>query len=520
MKLMVNKSMKWSGKMVMITFLASSLLLSACSSSSKPSSESQGAKSTGAEATEAPTPITIQTLNYATEFIDNTNVLWKELEKRTNTKLNITWLTPSTIDEKVNVMLASGDLPEVTFVETMQNPQLQKMLKQGVFWDLTPFIKDYPNLSREDLKESWAVTATNGKNYAIPRYYPSYGGGAFPMIRKDWLDALKLPAPTTLDEFYNTLVAFKEKDPNGNGQADEIPYTTYPDSLGFIYNIFNEVQGSWKLQSDNTLTPIITSNESKDAMLWIKKLYDAGLFPKDFAIMKFSQVMDTMIGGKAGVVNASMNHAWVTGKPVRDVVPTADLMPLTYLADANGVKFTLSGSPYYGVYLIPKKVSEEKVKKILKFFDYGYGKEGNELVYYGIEGVDYTVKDGKKIATPQAEIDKIGDGNLNNMIHLISDDMSIGAVGMPDDVYQRNVEIVNERKKIKVPNPSAELYSEVYNKYYPEISKKIADMRVMVITGKEPVTAYDKLVESLKNDPKLKEVTADMTRLYQERYGK
>ena len=144
MRKMETKPGKSFLKMSGVLLLASSLLLSACGSRE---GSAPGDNEGGTDSSE-PTSITIQTLNYATEFIDNTNALWKELEKRTNTKLNITWLSPSTAEEKINVTLASGDLPEVTFVETMQNPQLQKMLKQGVFWDLTPFLKDYPNLNR------------------------------------------------------------------------------------------------------------------------------------------------------------------------------------------------------------------------------------------------------------------------------------------------------------------------------------------------------------------------------------
>ena len=40
-------------------------------------------------------------------------------------------------------------------------------------------------------------------------------------IRQDWLDKLNLPMPTTLDEYIDTLVAFRKNDANGNGIADE-----------------------------------------------------------------------------------------------------------------------------------------------------------------------------------------------------------------------------------------------------------------------------------------------------------
>ncbi|MFX3635898.1 MAG: extracellular solute-binding protein [Candidatus Pristimantibacillus sp.] len=486
----------------MVVILGASMLITACSGSKNGSDSS------------TPTKIQIQTLNYSPEFIDNTNVIWKEFEKRTNTKLDITWLSPSTSEEKINVMLASGDLPEVTFVETLVNPQLQKMVEQGVFWDLTPFIKDYPNLSAPQLDLAWSDSSIKGKNYVIPRYYPSYGGGAFPLLRKDWMDKLGVKTPTTLDQLYDVLKAFKEGDPNGNGLADEIPFSANYDTLNFAYGVFNGVQGSWKLKDDK-LVPIITEEESRDALLWMKKAYDAELFPKDYAIMKYSQTVDIIRSGKSGGTAQSMNHAWVTGSVIREAVPTADYVPITYLENNNGVKYTPSGSSYYGVYLIPKKVSEAKLKKILEFFDYAYGKEGNELATYGIENVHYTVEDGRKVATDQAPKDQVGDGNMNNLIHLISDDMSIGAVGMPDNVYNRNVEIVNERKGISTPYPSLDLYSEVYNKYYPEIAKKVSDMRTKVVIGKDTIESYDKLIEQLRNDPTLQQVADDMTAAYQ-----
>ncbi|GAF08852.1 extracellular solute-binding protein [Paenibacillus pini] len=252
----------------MLIVLGSSVILTACGGSKGGSADSSG-----------PTKIQIQTLNYATEFIDNTNVIWKEFEKRTNTKLDITWLSPSTSEEKINVMLASGDLPEVTFVETLVNPQLQKMIGQGVFWDLTPYIKDYPNLSAPTLAEMWSDSKISGKNYSIPRYYPSYGGGAFPLLRKDWMDKLGLEAPTNMDQFFDVLKAFKEKDPNGNGQADEVPYAANPDTLGFVYGVFNGVQGQWKLKDDK-LVPIITEDASRDAVLWGKKHLKPDYFRK------------------------------------------------------------------------------------------------------------------------------------------------------------------------------------------------------------------------------------------------
>ncbi|BFH17275.1 extracellular solute-binding protein [Paenibacillus melissococcoides] len=491
-------------KTSMLILLACSLLLTACGGGGK------NASSGG----DGPTKISMQTLNYATDMVNNSSPIWKELEKRTNTKLDITWLTPTTIEDKVNVMLASGDMPDVVFVESLNNAQLQKMIKQGVFWDLTPFIKDYPNLTDGVKASMWDETKVDGKNYVIPRYYPSFGGGAFAMLRKDWLDVLNLEAPTSLDSLFDVLKAFKEKDPNGNGQADEIPYAASPSSMAFVYNIYNETQGNWKLK-DGKLVPIITEDDSRDALLWIKKAYDAGLFPKDFAILKFSQILDAFRSGKVGGTGLSMNHVWVTCKMLRDIDSKADLYPLPYLENPNGYKYAPSGASYYGVYLIPKKVPEDKVKKILELFDYGNSPEGNILAYYGLKDIHYKEENGKIVTTEQAKTDLTGDGNMSSLFHLISDDMAIGAVGMPDDLYERNVEIVNERKKHVVPEPERGLYSEAYNRYFPEIKKKVDDMRTKVIIGKMTIEEYDKFIETIKKDNDLLKVIDEMNQAYQ-----
>ncbi len=69
------------------------------------------------------------------------------------------------------------------------------------------------------------ITAPDGNIYALPQvnecYHCMYQQRMW--IYKPWLDKLGLKMPTTTDEFYEVLKAFKTKDPNGNGKADEIP---------------------------------------------------------------------------------------------------------------------------------------------------------------------------------------------------------------------------------------------------------------------------------------------------------
>lgn len=62
-------------------------------------------------------------------------------------------------------------------------------------------------------------------------------------INKTWLDNLGLEAPTTVDELYDVLVAFRDNDPNGNGQKDEIPYCVV--GKDYPHRMFYDLLGSW-----------------------------------------------------------------------------------------------------------------------------------------------------------------------------------------------------------------------------------------------------------------------------------
>ncbi|MFP3340659.1 sugar ABC transporter substrate-binding protein, partial [Micrococcus sp. SIMBA_131] len=72
-----------------------------------------------------------------------------------------------------------------------------------------------------------------GHIYTLPRAEEA-GHGAVPnfmSINKTWLDELGLEMPTTLEKYHDVLIAFKEKDPNGNGKQDEVP-------LSFMFNFW------------------------------------------------------------------------------------------------------------------------------------------------------------------------------------------------------------------------------------------------------------------------------------------
>lgn len=164
----------------------------------------------------------------------NTNAFTKWYEEQTN--VQVEWVIVPAGDEglqKLNLMLSSGDLPDVIMGFYNITPALMQVYgQQGIFLPLNDLIEQYGSnvknaFERYPLAKEVA-TATDGKIYGLPEINDCFHCSVSQKlwIYKPWLDKLGLQMPTTTEELYTVLKAFKEKDPNGNGQADEIPLSS------------------------------------------------------------------------------------------------------------------------------------------------------------------------------------------------------------------------------------------------------------------------------------------------------
>ncbi|MGM0884440.1 MAG: extracellular solute-binding protein [Bacillota bacterium] len=183
----------------------------------------------------------------------NTQPLMKEIEQMTNVHVEWDTIVETEYLAKRNLLLASGNLPDFFLGSRFSDTELIKYGKDGTIIPLNDLIENnMPNLksildSRPDIKA--AITAPDGNIYALPSGEEIGSGqeeiGANPdflYINQDWLDALKLEMPKTMDEYTAVLKAFKTQDPNGNKKADEIPLT-YIDNfwtgdIGVLYGAF------------------------------------------------------------------------------------------------------------------------------------------------------------------------------------------------------------------------------------------------------------------------------------------
>lgn len=248
----------------------------------------------------------------------NTNEMTAKMEKLTNVHIN--WTMVADAAQSKSLLLASGDFPDV-FCISMTPDELNIYGNKGVFVDLTPYIDQYGvNLKKMfdyDNTVQKGLTIPGGKIVSMPTYSRTYHMTACNKmwINRDWLKAVDLQAPTTIDEFYNMLVAFKNDDPNGNNKADEIPLTSvgpnaWNSVVGYIMSAFittDNTAGRFFVQPYKGVVDVVFNKDAwREGLTFLNKLYTEGLLDAE----SFTQDNDLRKQKvESGVIGATGSNA-------------------------------------------------------------------------------------------------------------------------------------------------------------------------------------------------------------------
>lgn len=225
---------------------------------------------------------------------------FQKLEERTNVHIEWELYPGTTYNDKKNILLAANELPDAFFgPNAFTIDDANKFGPQGTVIPLDDLIDKYAPNYKEVLKKSPIVnglsTAFDGKKYTMgtvseadTRNYPDQL-----FINKKWLDNLGLKVPTTIEEYYNVLKAFKDKDPNKNGKNDEIPFTfvnfNHINGYGSFFGAFGRVDAH--NFNGSSLDHFVVENgkvvftadkpEYKTAINYLSRFFKEGLFDKE-----------------------------------------------------------------------------------------------------------------------------------------------------------------------------------------------------------------------------------------------
>lgn len=225
--------------------------------------------------------------------------------------------------QKKGTLLASGDIPDL-FIGPNVITDADFAQFQGLFQDLSAMLDQAPNVQKmfNDKPETKLIaTQPDGKIYGLPKYqrfWPAASTRQY--INKQWLDELGLAMPTTWDELYDVLVAFKEKDANGNGNPnDEIPV----DWLGGIGGYFNPavLMGSLGVTlsdgnaegyfvEDGQVKNYLIDERYKTMVAFLGKLYKAGLINPEVFTHDYTKYQSTA-RGEGDTAKVGFTWGWV-----------------------------------------------------------------------------------------------------------------------------------------------------------------------------------------------------------------
>ncbi len=309
--------------------------------------------------------------------------------------------------EKRQISLARGDYPAlyllIPWVDQFSQTELLRYGQQGVLLPLNDLIEQHaPNIKAALDNYPYfkaMATAPDGKIYGLPQliecYHCSYPNKMW--LNTKWLEQLGLEMPTTTDEFKAVLEAIKTGDPNGNGQADEVPLSGSTEEYGvriipFLMNgfIYNDDR-TYLLLNDGKVDIAANKPEWKEGLAYAKSLYDAGLIdPGAFTqnADAFKAIGDNadaqLLGAGAGM------HPAIFVTTGTDAPYGADYNPLPPLEGPNAQYATYNYPSEPGAtFVLTNKASPEAQVAAIKMVDYMFTQEGQLRAHFGEEGTDW-----------------------------------------------------------------------------------------------------------------------------------
>lgn len=445
--------------------------------------------------------------------------LWQEYEKMTNIQVKWDTVHKDNLAEKRNLLLAGGDYPEMFYASAFPRTDLLKYGKQGAFIPLNDLIDQYaPNFKA--LMEKYPViekgiTMPDGNIYGLPTLYdPEFRSVLYgtPWVKSEWLTKLDLQEPQTLDEFYDMLKAFKEKDPNGNGQKDEYAWG----GVGTA-GIVNYLRGSFGLNYHGTsninvdtdpasgkVRFIPTDPRYKELLQFVNKLYKDGLLEQDIMSVKSTEVDAKGVEGLLGVVDnvdpvAIYNQEGYVGLPVLKG-PHGDQM------------FSATGSPLgnIGMFVLTDKAKNPAA--LIRWMDYFYSDEGIRMFFMGWKDETYK-EDAEGNVDYVDEIKNNPEGlNLDQAVGqyliwpggyypgFVTQKYFKGAEGLPTSVEnaKKAEPYVIPQDKVWPPfNFTADEQSELTG-IQTDIHTYVDEMRDKFIAGNESFDNWDQYVANLQ----------------------
>ncbi len=315
-------------------------------------------------------------------------------------------------NERLNAMIATGDIPDVVVLDSVTNPIRQQLEENGQVWDFDTLIEKYaPDMEIADSIKTW-YAYEDGKLYGYPSFYGApedmekypdtikYEYHNKLIVREDLCQKLGIDTKdfSTQDGFINALKKVKEASYTVNGNVIAPLYfmnQPHPLRIAQLFGMaLEDENGDW--------VEVRKEDKYKEAILFINRMYREGLIPED-AWTASSELIDRKLNN--GAVFALFDRQSSGNlKALQKVDPNAKMVPVDPPASKDGGDPAITAVSTSGWTWLAISKTTKVPDRIIRLLSYLLTDEGQLLNYYGVEGVTYTLDENGRVQyTPEAQ---------------------------------------------------------------------------------------------------------------------
>jgi putative aldouronate transport system substrate-binding protein len=422
------------------------------------------------------------------------------MAKQTNTNIKMLAIPMNAYSDKINVLLASGDIPDVYRV-TKAMVNIQAYTVRGYTSELDKYVKKNKNFKEIDPKY-FNYMRVDGKIRGIPLGKESE---KVLWARKDILDkyGVKLSSTPTTEEFYTELKKVK----------DIIPFSfpKFMDNMPFFYSSFGAYDEFIK-DKKGKYYDAFNSAEMKECLKYLNRLYAEKILDQEFPTTDNTVLRNNLISGKAAInIDYDNRYFYYIGEITRlNQGSKPNLQPLFRLTGPKGLGGTLNEAIQDAYAVSPKSKAPQAAVDVIAWMY--YTPDGLKAVRVGLPGKHYVIEGNSAKLTPQAESGGMSLDLTQVMKMFVDVDKLNFGFKFPNE--ELNTTYLNLTKDIsKYSGPKYVVpagASAIYDRVGPSLVKKRQELALKMILGTSSIEdgfkEYEAFFKSINGDALLKEL--------------
>jgi len=469
----MNNKRKWISALIIATMIT---VVGCSGNGNKPSNTNAPAPTNSSSANpsapaEKPT-ISIYTTDYGKavpsgDLLKDPTIAY--MAEKSGVIPNITYLSNSNYADQLRLKFAASEFPDVYMGFGLT--QGDGAVENGLVLPLNDLIEEHgPNLKANIPQYAWDAVTINGEIMAIPEPSNTPSSRLF-FVRKDWMDAVGITkAPETSDELLAMFRAFRDGDPNGNSQKDEIAFTMR-EKFSWVGDM---IWGMWGIspyegiELDGEVVPGFLHPNMKKGLEFMQTLYKEGLLDSEFLVNSGAIWKQKITSGVAGSFGNMPTAAYTYQKEISDALPgvAVDLIAIPtprgagYDGPIGSVNFPVNKS-----YMVMKSAKDPVA--VIKFFDWLFSEEGQIFTDIGVEGINYAEENGNYFYKEDSETEQKTEWRQVFKMHAYNETaFNARYSGLQREKMQSAIDISNKEGLTSLTMGMPAVSQNLFNLYY------------------------------------------------------